>query len=1219
MSGTEAVLREVAAATRMQLPLGFSWFRRPGPVTSPELGAALGTEQARSYLRVALQYHLYRHFYCQGRPTVMRAPTPSDVVAADLFVDQLSTANSGVGAWQEGWDLELVLDSGEAVASRHRLTVRVDENEWRRSTRADPALRNAIALRLGKESPGRQPNFYIALSDLDFDADRTDGLVRIYWNISPEGAPSLVRHLTTLLNRAEIPFGLKLVNDPIAYDRCDSAVLYLHRESWVDAVPVLTRTHASLLPSLRQVVPAFAKRLGVGLGFAEDPPDSESFGLTRCGTVAEGLLRAAEADRDSVDERVQAILDCFTEEGIDPDRPYLNPGSADGYHLSASTHVSGATPDARADHVPDRAAEKSVEEFGCAAEQIAVQLCRNAVWHEQRCNWIGADPVAVNGTGLPARRWTGLDSSLYSGTAGVAAFLARVAVLRGAETRETALGAARHAVRRAADLAPGHLLGLYTGGLGTALAVAHVGQLLDEPGLVDAAAELTNRCLSGRPSIRERDVLGGDAGAIVALLALQELLDDESIGNAAEEITREMLAAANHDGNVLCWPSAGGPALTGFSHGSAGMAWALYELDSRRPDMEWRSAARAVERFEREWFDAAAGNWRDRRELPGTEDFMTAWCHGAPGVVLSRLCVSGGAERREQAAENDAGLATTRRWLRQALLEEPRDYSLCHGLAGVADTMLQIGRQTGNLDDVGLAMAVGDFGLQRYASPNRSWPCGTPSGETPALMLGLSGIGWFFLRLFDPQVPCLLLPRPDSWRPGAGDTAAAQRTAPEQVRVRAALPADQISPPWVGYGGQLTGDDLGALVRLHLAAGGFRPPTADHPGIAARWAVGLPLRDRFLPSQFLEYADVVDFLALPDADPYLWNSLPLMLAFGHEQAQALLAVAGERDPDGAASRISALFSALLSTFDYVADETPHRAAVYSVEPAGLAALSGGDSAADDLRRAYQEQRAPAVRLVCVLFQALATALHAAEANAGDPDALEMLRSRIRRLFAAERASTLGRPGTAREFRELGQASLEKSVLPFDVLLRLACLVATGRAPSGSAASTAAALGRAICLADDLVDLLTDLERGAPSPLVIALFEQAQGSSDPSAVDDQALLAVVANATAELMAELASDALVDQASGLRSFAHRSVARWVGWHDELDSQAAASAAALTVPMLTSALSGHLVSGKALPALDQAMMLLGEPGLAAILRDRLGTTAPVWTATASQDRSC
>jgi lantibiotic modifying enzyme len=39
------------------------------------------------------------------------------------------------------------------------------------------------------------------------------------------------------------------------------------------------------------------------------------------------------------------------------------------------------------------------------------------------------------------------------------------------------------------------------------------------------------------------------------------------------------------------------------------------------------------------------------------------------------------------------------------------------------------------------------------------WPCGAPGGaETPNLMLGLAGIGYFYLRLYDPiHTPSLLM------------------------------------------------------------------------------------------------------------------------------------------------------------------------------------------------------------------------------------------------------------------------------------------------------------------------------------------------------------------------------------------------------------------------------------------------------------------------------
>jgi hypothetical protein len=48
--------------------------------------------------------------------------------------------------------------------------------------------------------------------------------------------------------------------------------------------------------------------------------------------------------------------------------------------------------------------------------------------------------------------------------------------------------------------------------------------------------------------------------------------------------------------------------------------------------------------------------------------------------------------------------------------------------------------------------------LERYADAGRPWACGTESETTPGLFLGLSGIGWLFLRLHDPATPTPLAP-----------------------------------------------------------------------------------------------------------------------------------------------------------------------------------------------------------------------------------------------------------------------------------------------------------------------------------------------------------------------------------------------------------------------------------------------------------------------------
>jgi hypothetical protein len=48
------------------------------------------------------------------------------------------------------------------------------------------------------------------------------------------------------------------------------------------------------------------------------------------------------------------------------------------------------------------------------------------------------------------------------------------------------------------------------------------------------------------------------------------------------------------------------------------------------------------------------------------------------------------------------------------------------------------------------------------------WPCGT-SGDTPNLMLGLAGIGYFYLRLAIPAIPSILLLRREAFAYGRSE------------------------------------------------------------------------------------------------------------------------------------------------------------------------------------------------------------------------------------------------------------------------------------------------------------------------------------------------------------------------------------------------------------------------------------------------------------------
>jgi lantibiotic biosynthesis protein len=408
--------------------------------------------------------------------------------------------------------------------------------------------------------------------------------------------------------------------------------------------------------------------------------------------------------------------------------------------------------------------------FMSAAEEIGAILTREAVWHDDQCNWMGVVPDEGRQSGIGGLTYAPLSPDLYGGTTGVAWFLAGLYTMtKEPKFRRTALGAIRQALARADTLPPHGRLGLFTGWGGMALASAHLGVLLDEQALLERAAQLVRRCALEEADATEFDVLSGRAGTIAALVILSDLLSDAAPLALAVRLGGELCrAAVNADGG-LSWPGQRVQRdrnLTGFSHGAAGAGFALLELYGASGDTRYRATAMRAFSYERRWFDPGArnwpdfrrsGSWRAQRSRPPT--FAITWCHGAPGIALSRLRaieLTGDEGCRHEA---EMALETTRRMVERLARSGKANWSLCHGLAGNAEVLL-IGRDVLGTTWNGAAALARDIahnGIQRYAKRGHAWPYGT-RGDTPNLMLGLAGIGYFYLRLANPALPSILVP-----------------------------------------------------------------------------------------------------------------------------------------------------------------------------------------------------------------------------------------------------------------------------------------------------------------------------------------------------------------------------------------------------------------------------------------------------------------------------
>jgi len=409
------------------------------------------------------------------------------------------------------------------------------------------------------------------------------------------------------------------------------------------------------------------------------------------------------------------------------------------------------------------------------AASLGARLCRDALWAGGLCNWTGFAMESLGGRWRQVHRAYGGD--LYGGTSGIALFLARLHAATGERIfARTALAAVRHALEHgAAEIEPPARLGAYSGWTGLAEAALQIGALLGDESLREPGFALLATAAGGELG-RHLDVLAGCAGAIPLLLrAYAGHGGPAALVEAAVRLGDHLLATARRDEAGWSWGEFGMPGarqkgnLLGFSHGAAGVGWALLELHQATGEARFRAAAEGAFDYERHWFDAAHGNWPDLRDpeasgQPADDEpaFMTAWCHGAAGIGLSRL-------RAWQLAGDDAcrreaevAIATTLDNLRGGTEMSQTNYSLCHGKGGNCETLLYGAELLGRPDWRERAAEIGLEGIAACAVPRLPWPCGTyGSVEVPGLMLGLAGIGYFYLRLADPAgTPSVLLLTP---------------------------------------------------------------------------------------------------------------------------------------------------------------------------------------------------------------------------------------------------------------------------------------------------------------------------------------------------------------------------------------------------------------------------------------------------------------------------
>ncbi|HSU13256.1 type 2 lanthipeptide synthetase LanM family protein [Longimicrobium sp.] len=387
-----------------------------------------------------------------------------------------------------------------------------------------------------------------------------------------------------------------------------------------------------------------------------------------------------------------------------------------------------------------------LDQFVDAAIDIGEMLSRTAIPLFGGSVWIHPRYSPKNNYA----QYTTLGPNFFDGSCGVAVFLSYLAVVSGVERYGDLALRALQPLHGAIRHLP--VLGTPIGGgigYGSILySLAKIGRLIDSQGVIEdarrVALHITDEAIAADVKY---DVLSGAAGAILGLLTFCEDAPDGWLLSKLRRCGDHLLQnARRHPGGGWGWPSVGSNLQTGFSHGAAGIAYALLRLYRATSADQYLEAATNAVAFEDSMFVPEQGNWLDLRcpEEDEDEAYAQGWCNGAPGIGLARL---GGLKILDTPSiRHDIDSA-----VRTCMISDLGDSDhVCCGNMGRVEFLLTSGLvlQRPQLLQHAHATAAEVLALGRSSGAYR---CGSLPFFNPTFFQGCTGIGYEFLRLARPE------------------------------------------------------------------------------------------------------------------------------------------------------------------------------------------------------------------------------------------------------------------------------------------------------------------------------------------------------------------------------------------------------------------------------------------------------------------------------------
>lgn len=343
---------------------------------------------------------------------------------------------------------------------------------------------------------------------------------------------------------------------------------------------------------------------------------------------------------------------------------------------------------------------------------------------------------------------TSMDNSLYSGLSGMSLLFLHSYKLNGDKSHlKIAENILTNILQSTVSL-EAVPLGIFSGGYSIVYLLSQFYEITGDNKYLQFARKYIESSDAGLEKLESYDIIYGFSGILICLLNLYSYKSEMYIKNYIDLCMSKIMNGVVYENNkAIGWKMDNANILTGFSHGGSGIVYALAKwidmFASQSSEVEQvKKVIQEVNSYEDT--QKVQGNYIDRRE----EEYISipyAWCHGAPGILLSRLYTSNNDNDQlyiliEDIKANGFG----------------RNQSLCHGDFGNLVILYNAAIQ---LNDTNLKSWVLNKAYQIVDSLDYSM---LTSGlvvkdlTVPEFMIGNSGITWALLYLSSVELPNIL-------------------------------------------------------------------------------------------------------------------------------------------------------------------------------------------------------------------------------------------------------------------------------------------------------------------------------------------------------------------------------------------------------------------------------------------------------------------------------